>query len=257
MEKIALEVRGAQRTEIRELAEPFGRGQKGSSAMPHKKNPILSRAPVRHGPPAARLRGGRLREQRPLAGTRHKPLLRREGRTARRHHPRLLHAPHAPSDPARPATCTRTGCSRTSTSAAASCSPGASCSPSSRPACPATTPTPSCRTPRCGRGRARANFGELLQENDEVRERLGGEIGAPLRSRRTRCATSDVVFERVEELQGEVGRCLRNCSTRARPRRSSRRTKTACCCTATRTTPPRSTPRSADRGRTRARPTPP
>jgi len=41
IEKIALEIRGAQRTEIRELAEPFGRGQKGSSAMPHKKNPIL------------------------------------------------------------------------------------------------------------------------------------------------------------------------------------------------------------------------
>ncbi|MDQ3376564.1 MAG: adenylosuccinate lyase [Actinomycetota bacterium] len=41
MEKIALEVRGAQRTEIRELSESFGRGQKGSSAMPHKKNPIL------------------------------------------------------------------------------------------------------------------------------------------------------------------------------------------------------------------------
>jgi len=42
MEKIAVEVRGAQRTEVRELAEPFGRGQKGSSAMPHKKNPILA-----------------------------------------------------------------------------------------------------------------------------------------------------------------------------------------------------------------------
>ncbi len=41
LEKVALEVRGAQRTEIRELSEPFGRGQKGSSAMPHKKNPIL------------------------------------------------------------------------------------------------------------------------------------------------------------------------------------------------------------------------
>ena len=41
MEKVALEVRGAQRTEIRELSEPFGRGQKGSSAMPHKRNPIL------------------------------------------------------------------------------------------------------------------------------------------------------------------------------------------------------------------------
>ena len=42
MEKVALEVRGAQRTEVRELAEPFGRDQKGSSAMPHKRNPILA-----------------------------------------------------------------------------------------------------------------------------------------------------------------------------------------------------------------------
>jgi adenylosuccinate lyase len=42
MEKVALEIRGAQRTEVRELAEPFGGGQKGSSAMPHKRNPILA-----------------------------------------------------------------------------------------------------------------------------------------------------------------------------------------------------------------------
>jgi adenylosuccinate lyase len=41
-EAIALEVRHGQRTEVRELAEPFRAGQKGSSAMPHKKNPVRS-----------------------------------------------------------------------------------------------------------------------------------------------------------------------------------------------------------------------
>jgi adenylosuccinate lyase len=41
-EAIALEVRHGQRTEVAELAEPFSAGQKGSSSMPHKKNPIRS-----------------------------------------------------------------------------------------------------------------------------------------------------------------------------------------------------------------------
>jgi adenylosuccinate lyase len=41
-EAVALEVRLGQQTEIGELAEPFGRGQKGSSAMPHKRNPVRS-----------------------------------------------------------------------------------------------------------------------------------------------------------------------------------------------------------------------
>ena len=40
LEKIGTEVRNLQRTEIREVEEPFGRGQKGSSAMPHKRNPV-------------------------------------------------------------------------------------------------------------------------------------------------------------------------------------------------------------------------
>jgi adenylosuccinate lyase len=39
-EAVALEIRLGQQTELSELAEPFGRGQKGSSAMPHKKNPV-------------------------------------------------------------------------------------------------------------------------------------------------------------------------------------------------------------------------
>lgn len=42
LEKIALEVRHLQRTEVREAEEPFAAGQKGSSAMPHKRNPVTS-----------------------------------------------------------------------------------------------------------------------------------------------------------------------------------------------------------------------
>ncbi|MDR3354512.1 MAG: adenylosuccinate lyase [Synergistaceae bacterium] len=42
LERLAVEIRHLQRTEVMEVSEPFGKGQKGSSAMPHKKNPILS-----------------------------------------------------------------------------------------------------------------------------------------------------------------------------------------------------------------------
>jgi adenylosuccinate lyase len=41
LEKFALEIRHLQRTEVREAEEPFGKGQKGSSAMPHKRNPVI------------------------------------------------------------------------------------------------------------------------------------------------------------------------------------------------------------------------
>ena len=42
LDKFALEIRHLARTEVREVQEPFGKGQKGSSAMPHKRNPIVS-----------------------------------------------------------------------------------------------------------------------------------------------------------------------------------------------------------------------
>jgi adenylosuccinate lyase len=42
IERLAVEIRHLQRTEVREAEEPFEAGQKGSSSMPHKRNPILS-----------------------------------------------------------------------------------------------------------------------------------------------------------------------------------------------------------------------
>lgn len=42
IEQMAMEIRGLQRTEVHEVEEAFGKGQKGSSAMPHKRNPIGS-----------------------------------------------------------------------------------------------------------------------------------------------------------------------------------------------------------------------
>ncbi len=42
LERLATEIRHLQRTEVREVEEPFKKGQKGSSAMPHKRNPIVS-----------------------------------------------------------------------------------------------------------------------------------------------------------------------------------------------------------------------
>ena len=46
LDRIATEIRHLARSEVREVQEPFAEGQKGSSAMPHKRNPVVSRARV-------------------------------------------------------------------------------------------------------------------------------------------------------------------------------------------------------------------
>ena len=88
LEKFATEVRHLQRTEVREVEEPFGEGQTGSSSMPHKRNPELSErvcglarlvrghAVYRHG------------ERGPLARTGHQPLF-----NGASDHPRLMPSP--------------------------------------------------------------------------------------------------------------------------------------------------------------------
>ena len=77
IERLATEIRHLQRTEVLEAEEPFAPGQKGSSAMPHKRNPILTEnltglaRLVRVGGDAG------AGERRPLARARHQPFLGR------------------------------------------------------------------------------------------------------------------------------------------------------------------------------------
>ena len=87
LEKIALEVRGLQRTEVREVEEYFSPEQKGSSAMPHKRNPVtaeqicgLARV-VRSNAQAG------LEERGALARARYLALFRRARDPAGFHHP--------------------------------------------------------------------------------------------------------------------------------------------------------------------------
>src|SRR6266536_2040227 len=121
LERLAVEIRHLQRTEVREAEEPFAPGQKGSSAMPHKRNPIVAERLTGIGrlvvgaagpgrrrlEPGRRLRrraaggdgslGGQGRLPRPAAGGAGRGRGgRRTGRPRRRHRPRPLRRQRRP-----------------------------------------------------------------------------------------------------------------------------------------------------------------
>ena len=85
VERLATEIRHLQRTEVLEAEEFFSEGQKGSSAMPHKRNPVLSENVTGPGAHGARLRHPGARERGALARARHLPLVGRTHDRPRRH----------------------------------------------------------------------------------------------------------------------------------------------------------------------------
>ena len=85
VERLATEIRHLQRTEVLEAEEFFSEGQKGSSAMPHKRNPVLSGKPHRPCPHGARLCDAGDGERGAVARARYLALLRRAHDRPRRH----------------------------------------------------------------------------------------------------------------------------------------------------------------------------
>ena len=92
LEKIAIEIRHLQRTEVREAEEPFGGGQRGSSAMPHKRNPVALRTDLRPGARGAGQRDGGARRCGAVARARHLAQFRRARDSAGLDHSDRLHA---------------------------------------------------------------------------------------------------------------------------------------------------------------------
>ena len=210
LERFALEIRHLARTEVREVEEPFGSGQKGSSAMPHKRNPIIAericglarvvRAAALVGLEnvAALARAGHLALLAPSASsspTRSSPLDYMLDRFAWLVEGLVVHAERMRREPRReprprlqPARC---------------------CSRSSSRAWPATTPTGSSSATRCRPGTRSRDFRELVAADPEIAG-LGVDLDSGLRPRRRTRATSTSCSTACAALdERRTIRCLR------------------------------------------------
>ena len=165
--------------------EPFGAGQKGSSAMPHKRNPVLSRAHLRAGPGGPGEPPGRAGERGAVARAGHLALVGRAGDPARLHDRRRLHAPPDRRGWSTGCASSPSGCGRTWTRPAGCSSRRACCSALVDAGC---RPRRGLRDRPAGRGRRAGTRGVHFRERLWADDRASG--------RDHRATSSGALFDR-------------------------------------------------------------
>ena len=223
LERFALEIRHLARTEVREVEEPFGRGQKGSSAMPHKRNPIVSERIC--GLARVLRANARSVSRTSRSGTSGTSRTRRpSGSCCRtRSSPSTTCSIGSPGS-SRGWSCVRSACARTS-SRATGCSSASGCySRWSRAASRGTSPTGWCSGTRCARGRRSSTSASSSAPTPRSSARVDLDEVFDLGAYTTHV---DTVFERLRALVAARGRrpCLRPCISAAG--RSARSTRSA------------------------------
>ena len=256
LERFATEVRNLQHTEIAEVMEPFRPGQKGSSAMPHKRNPILSEriaglARLLRGYALAGFENQALWHERDISHSSAERVV-----AARRHDPARLHA--GPDDRAwsRGSSSGRSGCARTSSAAWASTPRRGCCSRSwsdgglSREDAYAIVQRNALRA-----ADERVPLRELLATDPEVARSCRWPSSTPASTTRRSCATcrrSSPASIALERPHARAMLRLRRSSALGQGPRPVPRSTTTGCCWSRRTGSRRSTSCCPRRSRTRA-----